>query len=71
MTVDHKDFTDAIAEDWGGKPFVDLQKGWKYALDKYPEVGYLSSLFIEIITPMPRLMRIMPLLLVPVGADML
>lgn len=32
------DFTDAIAKDWGGKPFVDLQKGWKYALDKYPEV---------------------------------
>lgn len=32
------DFTDAIAKDWGGKPFVDLQKGWKYALDKYPEI---------------------------------
>ncbi|KAG5648332.1 hypothetical protein DXG03_004904 [Asterophora parasitica] len=31
-------FTDAIAEDWGGRPFVDLQKGWKYALDKYPEI---------------------------------
>ncbi|TBU45806.1 prolyl oligopeptidase family-domain-containing protein [Dichomitus squalens] len=31
-------FTDAIAEDWGGKPFVDLQKGWKYVLDNYPEV---------------------------------
>jgi dipeptidyl aminopeptidase/acylaminoacyl peptidase len=32
------DLTDAIAEDWGGKPFVDMQKGWEYALDKYPEV---------------------------------
>lgn len=32
------DFTDAIAKDWGGKPFVDLQKGWKYALEKYPEI---------------------------------
>jgi hypothetical protein len=31
------ELTDAIAEDWGGKPFVDLQKGWKYALAKYPE----------------------------------
>ncbi|TDL17751.1 alpha/beta-hydrolase [Rickenella mellea] len=33
-----QEFTDAIAEDWGGKPFVDLQKGWKYALEKYPEI---------------------------------
>ncbi|KAI0283918.1 alpha/beta-hydrolase [Russula aff. rugulosa BPL654] len=33
-----QDFTDAIAKDWGGKPFVDLQKGWKYALDRYPEI---------------------------------
>ena len=32
------ELTDAIAEDWGGKPFVDMQKGWKYALDLYPEV---------------------------------
>ncbi|KAF5382775.1 hypothetical protein D9615_002913 [Tricholomella constricta] len=32
-----QEFTDAIAEDWGGKPFVDMQKGWKYALDAYPE----------------------------------
>ena len=32
------ELTDAIAEDWGGKPFVDMQKGWKYALAKYPEV---------------------------------
>ncbi|KAJ3932308.1 MAG: Alpha/Beta hydrolase protein [Lentinula lateritia] len=31
-------FTDAIAGDWGGKPFVDLQKGWKYVLENYPEV---------------------------------
>jgi Prolyl oligopeptidase family len=31
-------FTDAINQDWGGKPIVDLQKGWKYALEKYPEI---------------------------------
>ncbi|TFK74830.1 alpha/beta-hydrolase [Pluteus cervinus] len=33
-----QEFTDAIAEDWGGKPFVDLQAGFKYALQKYPEI---------------------------------
>ncbi|KAF8895353.1 Alpha/Beta hydrolase protein [Infundibulicybe gibba] len=33
-----QEFTDAIAEDWGGKPFVDMQNGWKYALDAYPEI---------------------------------
>ena len=32
------EFTDAIAGDWGGKPFVDLVKGWKHALQIYPEV---------------------------------
>ncbi|KAI0248259.1 hypothetical protein BJV78DRAFT_1238264 [Lactifluus subvellereus] len=32
------DFTDGITKDWGGKPFIDLQRGWKYALDKYPEI---------------------------------
>lgn len=32
------ELTDAIKEDWGGKPFVDLQKGWKYALENFPEV---------------------------------
>ncbi|KAH9941063.1 alpha/beta-hydrolase [Amylocystis lapponica] len=25
-------------EDWGGKPFVDLQKGWEYILKEYPEI---------------------------------
>jgi dipeptidyl aminopeptidase/acylaminoacyl peptidase len=34
------EFTDAIAEDWGGKPFVDMIKGWKYALDQHPEACY-------------------------------
>lgn len=29
-------FTDAISGDWGGKPLVDLQKGWQAALEKYP-----------------------------------
>jgi dipeptidyl aminopeptidase/acylaminoacyl peptidase len=33
-----QELTDAITEDWGGKPFVDLIKGWKYALEQYPEV---------------------------------
>ena len=28
-------FTDAISGDWGGKPLVDLQKGWAAALAKY------------------------------------
>ncbi|TFY83863.1 hypothetical protein EWM64_g147 [Hericium alpestre] len=32
-------FTDAIAKDWGGKPFVDMQKGWKHALEKYPAIN--------------------------------
>ena len=31
-------FTDAIAGDWGGKPFVDLQQGFKYVLQEYPEI---------------------------------
>jgi dipeptidyl aminopeptidase/acylaminoacyl peptidase len=28
-------FTDAIRNDWGGKPFVDLQKGLAAAIEKY------------------------------------
>jgi len=32
------EFTDAIAEDWGGKPFTDLIKGWEYVLRQYPQV---------------------------------
>jgi dipeptidyl aminopeptidase/acylaminoacyl peptidase len=28
-------FTDAISGDWGGKPLVDLQKGWAAALERY------------------------------------
>jgi dipeptidyl aminopeptidase/acylaminoacyl peptidase len=28
-------FTDSISGDWGGKPLVDLQKGWRYALDTF------------------------------------
>ncbi|KAG9035594.1 hypothetical protein FRB95_011000 [Tulasnella sp. JGI-2019a] len=31
-----QDFVDAITEDWGGKPFTDLKKGWEYALSHYP-----------------------------------
>ncbi|KAF5372283.1 hypothetical protein D9757_009637 [Collybiopsis confluens] len=33
-----QELTDGITGDWGGKPFVDLQKGWKYILNNYPEV---------------------------------
>jgi dipeptidyl aminopeptidase/acylaminoacyl peptidase len=33
-----QEFTDAIAEDWGGKPFADLQAGWKHVLQEYPEI---------------------------------
>ncbi|KAF7314487.1 Dipeptidyl-peptidase 5 [Mycena kentingensis (nom. inval.)] len=33
-----QEFTDAIAEDWGGKPFEDLIAGWKYILDTYPQI---------------------------------
>jgi dipeptidyl aminopeptidase/acylaminoacyl peptidase len=33
-----QEFIDAITEDWGGKPFEDLQKGWKYVLNAYPEI---------------------------------
>ena len=29
-------FTDAIRDDWGGKPLEDLQRGLAAALDKYP-----------------------------------
>ncbi len=29
-------FTDAINRDWGGKPFVDLQKGLAAAVERYP-----------------------------------
>jgi dipeptidyl aminopeptidase/acylaminoacyl peptidase len=28
-------FTDSISGDWGGKPLVDLQKGWAHALAGY------------------------------------
>ncbi|KZT35118.1 alpha/beta-hydrolase [Sistotremastrum suecicum HHB10207 ss-3] len=33
-----QEFTDAIAEDWGGKPFVDMKLGWEYVLKTYPEI---------------------------------
>jgi dipeptidyl aminopeptidase/acylaminoacyl peptidase len=38
LFVSELGFTDAITKDWGGAPFVDLQKGWKEALKKYPQV---------------------------------
>jgi len=39
---DSLEFTDAIAEDWGGKPFIDLINGWKHILKNYPEVWHMS-----------------------------
>ncbi|KAG9005435.1 hypothetical protein FRB93_009741 [Tulasnella sp. JGI-2019a] len=35
-------FVDAITEDWGGKPFIDLKHGWEYALSHYPIDKYRS-----------------------------
>ncbi|KAJ6508622.1 Alpha/Beta hydrolase protein [Mycena sanguinolenta] len=32
------EFSDAIVEDWGGKPFVDMVNGFKYVLDSYPQI---------------------------------
>lgn len=31
-----QEFTDSIRNDWGGKPFVDLQKGLAAAIERYP-----------------------------------
>ncbi|KAF8333551.1 alpha/beta-hydrolase [Cantharellus anzutake] len=31
-------FTDAIAKDWGGRPFIDLSRGYKHALRIFPEI---------------------------------
>ncbi len=28
-------FTDSISGDWGGKPLEDLQKGWRYATERF------------------------------------
>lgn len=33
-----EELTNAIKKEWGGKPFTDLQKGWKYILEQYPEI---------------------------------
>ncbi|KDQ16985.1 hypothetical protein BOTBODRAFT_64483 [Botryobasidium botryosum FD-172 SS1] len=33
-----QEFTDAITEDWGGKPFVDLKAGFDHALKTWPEI---------------------------------
>ena len=30
-----QEFTDSISGDWGGKPYVDLEKGLDYLLDQY------------------------------------
>lgn len=45
-----QDFCDAIRGDWGGKPLVDLQRGLKAALNKYPwmkkdKIGALGASF--------------------------
>ncbi|EIW81007.1 alpha beta-hydrolase [Coniophora puteana RWD-64-598 SS2] len=33
-----QNLVDAITGDWGGKPFIDLRKGWQYVLDNYPQI---------------------------------
>ncbi|KAH7925143.1 alpha/beta-hydrolase, partial [Leucogyrophana mollusca] len=33
-----QNLTDGIKGDWGGKPFEDMRKGWKYILDNYPQL---------------------------------
>ncbi|KZT73924.1 alpha/beta-hydrolase [Daedalea quercina L-15889] len=33
-----QNFTNAISQHWGGAPFEDMQKGFKYILDNFPEV---------------------------------
>ncbi|KAI0039869.1 alpha/beta-hydrolase [Auriscalpium vulgare] len=33
-----QDFKDGTRQDWGGKTFVDLVNGWKYVLEKHPEI---------------------------------
>lgn len=66
------ELTDAIKEDWGGKPFIDLINGWKYALEKYPEVHLFIILNLELqLMTMLRSIRIALLPLVPAGEDML
>jgi len=35
-----QEFTDAIAEDWGGRPFFDLRQGWEYINETYPQVDF-------------------------------
>lgn len=64
------EFTDAIAEDWGGKPFVDMQKGWKYALNVYPEVDLFHVGIYWEADLKNRLMLIEQSQLGLVGADM-
>ena len=66
------ELTDAISEDWGGKPFVDLRKGWQYILDNYPEVSpcrLLLSLYTHVMS-FSSWMLIVRLLQEPVGVGM-
>ena len=68
-----QEFTDAIAEDWGGKPFTDMIEGWKFALDSYPEVWPLPVLILcpsLILSSSPRSMQIVPWRLEQAGVDM-
>jgi hypothetical protein len=58
-------------EDWGGKPFVDMIAGWKYALEKFPEVKFVNLLMKELILSPTRSIQIGLLLLAQVGVDML
>lgn len=58
-------------EDWGGKPFVDMIAGWKYALEKFPEVKIFNLFMKELTLSLTRSIQIGLLLLALVGVDML
>ena len=32
------ELTNEIQQNWGSKPFIDMQAGWKYVLNKFPEI---------------------------------
>jgi dipeptidyl aminopeptidase/acylaminoacyl peptidase len=33
-----QEFTDRIQCEWGGRPYIDLEKCWEYIRDNYPYV---------------------------------
>ena len=66
------EFTDGISGDWGGKPFIDLLNGWKYALNQHPEVKVYRRLFCsQLDDAICRLIQREQLPQVLAGVDML